>query len=286
MAALVEAFPEHNLHVIDLPYRLCSWALDEPANIGLWFSAQGELRAWAVMQTPFWCIDFVLHPAEQALYPRLLAWAEQRATALVTSHFGRPAWFVHVPGGPTRPKTPQPALEAAGFVPQADLAENPWSMVFMQYAGQHLPDSKSPAGFSIRPLEGQSEVEGYVACHQAAFQSDNMRSGWRTRTLSHPAYQPDLDLVAVDAAGRVAGFCIGWLNAQGGQIEPMGVHPDFRGRGLGRALLSELVRRLQSRVPDRIFVATDDFRDAAFALYKSIGFRVIEPVWVYRKDWK
>ena len=38
MAALVAAFPERNLHVIDLPYRLSSWALDDPANIGLWFN--------------------------------------------------------------------------------------------------------------------------------------------------------------------------------------------------------------------------------------------------------
>ena len=49
MAALVEPFPEQNLRVVDLPYRLCSWALDEPGNVGLWFNAVGELRAWAVM---------------------------------------------------------------------------------------------------------------------------------------------------------------------------------------------------------------------------------------------
>ena len=30
MAALAAAFPEHNLHVADLPYRLSSWALAEP----------------------------------------------------------------------------------------------------------------------------------------------------------------------------------------------------------------------------------------------------------------
>jgi mycothiol synthase len=96
-----------------------------------------------------------------------------------------------------------------------------------------LPESKIPAGFANRPLAGQAEVEGYVACHQAAFQSANMRAGWRARTLAQPAYRPDLDLVAVEALGRVAGFCIAWLNAQGGQIEPMGVHPDFRGRGPG-----------------------------------------------------
>jgi mycothiol synthase len=120
--------------------------------------------------------------------------------------------------------------------------------------------------------------------HQAAFQSASIRAGWRSRTLAQPAYQPDLELVAVDANGRVAGFCIRWLNQRGGQIEPMGVHPDFRGRGLGRALLAEGIRRLQGRGVGRILAATDDFREAACGLYESVDFRVIEPVWVWRKD--
>jgi mycothiol synthase len=282
MAALVAAHAEQNLHVGDLPYRLCSWALDEPGNVGLWMNEQDELRAWAVMQSPFWCIDLVLHPADEAEYPRLLAWANQRATQLRSGAYGRPAWFVHLP---KRQAARQPWLEAAGFASQKSVTKDPYAMVLMQHSGQAVPPSGLPAGFTIRPLAGQAEVAGYVACHQAAFQSDNMRAGWRARTLGHPAYQPDLDLVAVDAGGRVAGFCIGWLSPQGGQIEPLGVHPDFRGRGLGRALLAEGLRRLQARGASRTFVATDDFRDAAFGLYESAGFRVIEAVEVFRRDY-
>lgn len=35
MAQVVNASPAENLHVVDLPYRLSSWALDDPANIGV-----------------------------------------------------------------------------------------------------------------------------------------------------------------------------------------------------------------------------------------------------------
>src|SRR5258707_13381031 len=115
MATLVETFPEANLHVIDLPYRLTSWALDEPDNIGLWHNAAGELRGWAVMQTPFWCIDLVLNPQDEAEYPNLLAWAERRAAQLLGGPYGRPLWFVHAPGGPARPIFRAAALEAAGY---------------------------------------------------------------------------------------------------------------------------------------------------------------------------
>jgi len=57
MADLVTAFPARQLHVVDLPYRLCSWALDEPDSIGVWANAAGEVRGRAVMHTAFWHTD-------------------------------------------------------------------------------------------------------------------------------------------------------------------------------------------------------------------------------------
>ena len=53
MHALVHADPAAHLHVADLPYRLGSWAFDHPDNVSLWFDGDGQLGAWAVLQTPF-----------------------------------------------------------------------------------------------------------------------------------------------------------------------------------------------------------------------------------------
>jgi len=71
----------------------------------------------------------------------------------------------------------------------------------------------------------------------------------------------------------VAGFCIGWLapNVVGevvGHIEPLGVHPDFRHLGLGRAVLLECLRRLYRRGARHILVITDNYRGAALNLYE------------------
>ena len=282
MTALVHAFPERHPHVVDLPYRLCSWGLDEPHNVGLWTNAAGELRGWAVMQTPFWCIDIVPHPDDEAEYPRLLAWAEQRAAALRGGAYGRPLWFVNVLA---RQQRLQRSLEVAGFAPQTHVPVNPLSSVVMQLQGEPKRGETPPDGIIIRPLAGEAEVAAYVACHQAAFGSDSMRAGWRARTLRHSAYRPELDLVAVTPDGRLAGLCVCWLSAFGGQVEPLGVHPDFRGQGLGRALLLAGIRRLRDLGAARVLVHTDHQRDAAFALYQAVGFRVVENVWVYRKDW-
>jgi len=67
-----------------------------------------------------------------------------------------------------------------------------------------------------------------------------------------------------------------------GQIEPLGVHPAHRQRGLGLALLCESVRRLHAHGAARVYVETDNYRNAALATYEAAGFRVEREVWVYR----
>jgi ribosomal protein S18 acetylase RimI-like enzyme len=108
--------------------------------------------------------------------------------------------------------------------------------------------------------------------------------------LQAPEYIPALDLVVTAPDGWLAAFCIGWLDRQGlggrpsGQIEPLGVHPDFRRRGLGRAVLLEGLRRLVAHGAEQLLVETDDYRDAAYALYESASFRVAHKILLYRKD--
>jgi ribosomal protein S18 acetylase RimI-like enzyme len=155
----------------------------------------------------------------------------------------------------------------------------------------HIPvaDYALAAGFSVRPLAGENEVYAYVQLHRAVFESKNMTAKWRIRTLRCPEYRPDLDLVAVAPDGRLAAFCVCWLNRDleqpSGQIEPLGVHQDFRQLGLGRAILSEGLRRLYLCGADRVYVETDKYRNAALELYQAVGFRVIYDVLVHRKDY-
>lgn len=289
MIALAHVFPTDNLHVVDLPYRLSSWALDYPDNIGLWVNAEGQLLAWAVMQAPFWTIDYAYHPdADTNLHRQLLAWADHRARQVLGTPSGRSCWLVMVFASQTDRIRD---LEEAGFVSQANVGKDPWSRVLMQRSAQiPVSDYALPAGFIVRPLAGENEVEAYVQLYRAVFESKSMTAEWRTRALRRPEYLSDLDLVAVAPDGRLAGFCVCWLNEDseekpGGQIEPLGVHEDFRRLGLGRALLSEGLRRLYLCGADRVCVETDNYRKAALKLYEAMGFRLIQDVLVYRKDY-
>ena len=249
---------------------------------------QGAFVGWAVMQMPFWAIDCACHPAaEQEVYPQMLAWADARARQALGGPSGRPAWFVNVFAGQSARIH---ALEAAGFACQANGGENSWSKVWMQRpTAQPAPANAPPAGFVIRPLAGEREVEAYVELQRAVFESKNMTAEWRARTLRRPEYIADLDWVAVAPDGRLAAFCIGWLGQCAGevrgQIEPLGVRVEFRGLGLGRAILAETLRRLRAHGAAQVYVETDNYRNAALGVYESVGFRVIQDVLVFRKDY-
>jgi ribosomal protein S18 acetylase RimI-like enzyme len=283
MAEVVRANPSEHLHVVDLPYRLASWALDDPDNAALFADESGRVVAWAAMQMPFWCIDYAWMPdAPPDIHAHLLAWADERAR-----NADRPCWFT---GVFPRQEQQRHALAEAGFADQADARENAWSKRLLQHGGVPA-NADLPAGFSLRPLAGAVEVPAYVALHRAAFGSDAMTEAWRARTLTVPEYRPDLDLVAVAPDGQLAGFAVCWFADTGpsgrpsGQFEPVGVHPMFQGRGIGRALMAEGLRRLRAAGAEIMYVETDDQRGPALALYTAVGFVTAETVRVYRKDY-
>ncbi len=65
----------------------------------------------------------------------------------------------------------------------------------------------------------------------------------------------------------------------------MGVCEGHRRRGVGRALVSEGLRRLRGRGATGTYVQTENYRGPALGLYESVGFRVVRDVWIYRKDY-
>ena len=289
MIQLAQQLRQETLHVTDLPYRLSSWALDQPANIALWVSEDSQVMAWAVMQTPFWTADYVYIPDPGlGLHRKILEWVDDQASASIHTKYGQPSWFVNVFADQAERRKD---LELAGYTNQAELGENAWSKVWMESYGQgEIPGYPLPNGYSMRPLAGVDEVEAYVALHQAVFGTKNMTVEWRQRTLLHPDYLPELDMVIAAPDGRLAAFCIGWLSKTIagetiGQIEPLGCHADFRRYALGRVVLCETLRRMQQLGVKSIFVETDSYRNTAFRLYESVSFRVIRDVMVYGKDY-
>ena len=193
MLALARLCPAENVHVVDLPYRLSSWAFDSADNVSL-LEEGDTLLGWGVVQSPFWALDYALHPdAPPGLHEAVLDWGKARAGQLVATPGGRPSWFVSVF---ERQSERRRVLEAAGFSDQSAVDE-PWSKVLFRRDGQEaVPRVALRPGFAIRPLAGAAEVPAYVALHRAVFGTENMTEAWRQATLSAPGHRPEFDLVA------------------------------------------------------------------------------------------
>ena len=96
-------------------------------------------------------------------------------------------------------------------------------------------------------------------------------------------YQPDLDLIAVDAAGTFEAFCLCELHQVAdssgeytvGEIGVIGTRPTHRKLGLGRVLLLTGMRLLQQRGATSVFLETQQDNAAALHLFTSVGFRAV-----------
>lgn len=292
MLRLVRENPRGQVHVVDLPYRLSSWAFDVPDTVGLWRDVYGELIAWAVLQTPFWTLDYALaNFAPPGTLDEILGWADAQAMTLMDSPYGRDCWFAAVPAERGESRR---TFENHGYVDQSTV-EDPWSQVTLELGtGLEFPTSPVKRGFILRPLDGEAEVEAYVGLHRNVFGTPNMTTGWRRKVLQHPDYLPDLDLVIESLSGELVAFCIGWIAELPGiygdgpsifgQIEPIGVREDYRRYGLAWAILAEVIRRLRDLGAGTILVQTDNFRDRAFHFYNAAGFNVVNRIAIYRKD--
>jgi GNAT superfamily N-acetyltransferase len=61
------------------------------------------------------------------------------------------------------------------------------------------------------------------------------------------------------------------------EIKRMYVRPNFRKQGVGRAMLQHLIDEARAMGYGQMYLDSANFMQAAHALYRSMGFRTIEP---------
>lgn len=76
----------------------------------------------------------------------------------------------------------------------------------------------------------------------------------------------------IQVNGRVVGYCGLWLLLDEAHITNIAIHPDYRGRGLGEALLSHMMRRAKEWGADKMTLEVRVSNTVAQRLYKKLGF--------------
>ncbi len=151
-----------------------------------------------------------------------------------------------------------------------------------------IPDMTLPDGFTVRSCRGVAEVEARAKAQYGAFDSTAPFERYVerfTRFMQSPVYGPDRDVIAVDPNGDIGAFCIIWLDAVNrvGLFEPVGTHPDFQRKGLGKAVMLEALRRLKEHGMRQAIVCTGDDNLPAIRLYESVGFQTVNRLGQYKK---
>jgi len=99
------------------------------------------------------------------------------------------------------------------------------------------------------------------------------------------------DIILFEERSEVVGYCWpvvdrGRDSATGksrGRIYMLGVHPEHRGRGLGRKLLLAGMRQLKGKGLEIVEITVDSQNVVAVGLYRSLGFEVVEDTLWYEK---
>jgi mycothiol synthase len=148
-----------------------------------------------------------------------------------------------------------------------------------------------PPGFTIRNVAGEQEVEAYVALHRAAFDTLNMTVDYRRAIMRTPDYIPELDLVVVAPDGALAALCVCQIsqsdNERSGRLEgrtdPLATHPDYRRRGLAKALLLTGLGLLKERGMHTARLSTNGDNANLIHTANQVGFSISSAIYWYSK---
>ncbi|MFB4195968.1 GNAT family N-acetyltransferase [Streptomyces carpaticus] len=177
-------------------------------------------------------------------------------------------------------EAPESTLVHAALAERGWHRDEPWTPLRRDLTAP-VPDP----GVRIE-VAGPGRAGERTALQRAAFDSSSFTEArWRAMAAG-PAYTDGRCLVAYDKGGTAVAAATVWSAGPGrpGLLEPMGVHPDHRRRGHGRAITLAAAAALRALGAASAFVSTPAANTAAVATYTAAGFRALPATRDSRRD--
>ena len=258
-------------------------------NIRLWervIESEGQpaLEAWAIFLRHEGTFDLFVSPAlhgtamHEAVMDEYVAWAEARAHEAGVKQLS-PFWVLDYD------KVMDRLMKARGFV---EIQADPAPPLFERSLDE-LPAIELPDGFTMQGVSDLDDGRLRARVTHGAFRpNDDWESYWAeyAKFIGSAVYDGERDLFVRSPDGQGASACTIWFDLVNavGLFEPVGTHPDFQGKGLGKAVMAEGMRRMKAAGMRRAIVGFDPNNAAALALYTSMGFRASCYFVMYRKE--
>ena len=229
----------------------------------------GDLRALAIADGAPGEVHLAVHPAGRtmALEEALLDAAERRL-ARVGDDGGRMLAVCAAADDELR----RGLLRARGYAPHGSVER-----VARCDLTAEVVAAPCPGGYQVRSLGDGLELLERCYASGLAFHEGDLEvaaenrddPAWYRGIQRAPLYRRDLDLVAVAPDGAIGAFATTWFDdvTRSVLFEPVATVPAHRRRGLGRALLTEGLRRAREVGADLALVG--GYGDGANALYRA-----------------
>lgn len=141
-----------------------------------------------------------------------------------------------------------------------------------------LPPPSFPPGITLSNHRA-NQVERFVKLHYRSFADTAYFQPFQPEEVKQEQdATPQFELIfACDQQGRDVGVV--WLRLEAEEnsktviIEPIGIVPEWRRKGLGRALMLEALHRAKRRGATRSELWFGSWNDAARQLYEQLGYR-------------
>jgi mycothiol synthase len=231
--------------VIDLPQLLLLPHNQQTTRV--WFADTGELLGFAFVDA-FRTLRFELdwQQTTPALEAAVVAWGNDCLAKTAAAAPSSPLYATSHQADTIR----LAYLDRQGFSRVAD-----YIMHLERSLARPIAAPQLPAGFTMRPVEGEHEAAELATLHRDAFGTPHMTTERRLALMRRPHYDPALDLVIVTPEGVRVAYGVGSVspeeNALTGRNECyadlFATHPTYRGRGLARALLVRILYLLKAR---------------------------------------
>jgi ribosomal protein S18 acetylase RimI-like enzyme len=127
-----------------------------------------------------------------------------------------------------------------------------------------------PQGFSFRSptlMDASDWADIYNRAFNGNKTAENVIHEFKSSEFSS-----DLYILVLSPLGKPIGFISSVLSENQGRIPTIAVKPEFQGRGIGKALLSEALLRLKDQEAKQVTLSVDIKNEKAQKLYSKFGF--------------
>jgi ribosomal protein S18 acetylase RimI-like enzyme len=182
----------------------------------------------------------------------------------------------------------RPLYESAGM-----QRGNEWSQMICDLTTFELKELDLPAGFSLRPIVEVSNEEIWPCYNETFLSSGDGRYLDQTEAQRRENFDDFFSRskpIEEDASlllyfeDRIVGFHKIDIISEGGFVNGVGIHPEFRRRGLAKVLMTaSLVRAARNKMAN-VILEVDIENHQAIALYEQLGFKrrdgSISHIWI------